>query len=123
MKKYKKMAVTEKFCVEIKCDICKKLLIVFSKILLTMIPLFAYKYVYNFRVNQETGLKLFTLIVISVWLVKIINSEEYFLKKTKLDLPLILFSLVLVLSLFISETKMVSLQEFMIFFSYILIFF
>ena len=24
MKKYKKMAVTEKFCVEIKCDICKK---------------------------------------------------------------------------------------------------
>lgn len=110
------------FCTN-EYNIYNNLLTIFLKLLLLSVPLFTYKYVYNFRVNQETGLKLFTLIAIAVWLVKIINSEEYFLKKTKLDLPLILFSLVLVLSLFISKTKTVSLQEFIIFLSYILIFF
>ena len=112
----------ENYCTE-EDNIFKRLLTIFLKLLLITVPLFAYKYIYDFRVNQETGLKLFTLIVIAVWLVKIINSEEYFLKKTKLDLPLILFSLVLVLSLFISKTKTASLQEFIIFLSYILIFF
>lgn len=110
------------FCTN-EYNIYNNLLTIFLKLLLIIVPLLVNKYVYNFRVNQETGLKLFTLIAIAVWLVKIINSEEYFLKKTKLDLPLILFSLVLVLSLFISKTKTVSLQEFLIFLSYILIFF
>jgi len=104
-------------------NIYKKLLTTFLKLLLIIVPLFAYKYVYDFRVNQETEIKLFTLIVIALWLAKIINTEIYSLKKTKLDLPIILFSLVLILSLFISETKTVSLQDFIIFFSYILIFF
>jgi len=104
-------------------SIYKQLLTIFLKLLLIIVPLLVNKYVYDFRVNQETGLKLFTLIVIAVWLAKIINTGEYSLKKTKLDLPLILFTLVLVLSLFISKTKTVSLQEFIIFFSYILIFF
>ena len=110
------------FCTS-EYNIYNNLLTIFLKLLLIIVPLLVNKYVYDFRVNQETGLKLFTLIVIAVWLVKIINSEEYFLKKTKLDLPLILFSLVLVLSLFISKTKTVSLQEFIILLSYILIFF
>jgi len=91
--------------------------------LLLSIPLFANKYIYNFRVNQDAILKLFTVILFAVWLAKIINTEKYFLQKTKLNLPLILFALVLILSLFISKTKTVSLQEFIIFLSYILIFF
>jgi len=112
----------EKYWIE-KDNIYQKLLTIFLKSLLIIVPLFANKYVYNFRVNQETGLKLFIIILIAVWLVKIINSEKYFLQKTKLDLPLILFSILLVLSLFMSKTKMVSLRDFIIFFSYILIFF
>mgnify|MGYP003681900109 CR=1 FL=1 len=99
------------------------MLTIFLKLLLIIIPLLVNKYVYNFRVNQDTILKLFTIILFSVWLVKIINTEKYSLKKTKFDLPLILFTLVLVLSFFISKTKTVSLQEFIIFFSYILLFF
>lgn len=101
----------------------QKTITIILKLLLVTIALFAYKYVYDFRVNQETGLKLFAVILIAIWLVKIINTEKYSLRKTKLDLPLILFSLVLVLSLFISKTKTVSLNDFIIFFSYILIFF
>jgi O-antigen ligase/Tfp pilus assembly protein PilF len=104
-------------------NICNNLLTIFLKLLLIIVPLLVNKYVYNFRVNQETGLKLFTLISISIWLMKIINTGKYSLKKTKLDLPIILFSLVLIFSLFISQTKMVSLQDFIIFLSYILIFF
>lgn len=74
----------------IKCDIYKKLLIVFSKILLTMIPLFAYKYVYNFRMNQETGLKLFIIVLITICLIKLVNTGEISLKRTKLNLPMFL---------------------------------
>ena len=104
-------------------NIYNNLLTIFLKLLLVIVPLFVNKYIYNFRVNQETGLKLFAVILVAIWLIKIINTGEYSLKKIKLDLPLILFSLVLVLSLFISKTKMVSLQDFIIFLSYILIFF
>jgi len=103
--------------------IYKKTINIILKLLLLFIPLFTNKYVYDFRVNQETGLKLFAVILFAVWLVKIINTEKYSLQKTKLDLPLILFTLILILSLFISETKAVSLQDFIIFLSYILIFF
>jgi O-antigen ligase/Tfp pilus assembly protein PilF len=103
--------------------IYKKSIAIVLKLLLLSIPLFANKYIYNFRVNQDAILKLFTVILFAIFLVKIINTGEYCLKKTKLELPLILFTLVLVLSLFISETKRVSLNDFIIFFSYILIFF
>jgi len=103
--------------------IYKKSITIVLKLLLVFTPLFANKYVYDFRVNQEVGLKLFTVILLAIWLVKIINTGEYSLQKTKLDLHLILFTLVLVLSLFISETNTVSLNDFIIFFSYILIFF
>lgn len=100
-----------------------RLLTIFLKLLLIIVPLLVNKYVYDFRVNQEAVLKLFTIILIAAWLVKIINTEKYSLQKTKLDLLLVLFTLALILSLFISETNVVSLQEFIIFLSYILIFF
>lgn len=101
----------------------KKIINTILKLLLLSTPLFVNKYVYDFRVNQDAILKLFTIILFTVWMVKIINTGEYSLKKTKLNLPLILFTSVLVLSLFISETKRISLNDFIIFFSYILIFF
>jgi len=103
--------------------IYQKIITVILKLLLLTTALFANKYVYDFRVNQEVILKLFAVILIAVWLVKTINSEKYSLQKSKLNLPIFLFVSILVLSLFISETKMVSLQDFMIFLSYILIFF
>jgi len=110
------------FCTN-EYNIYNNLLKIFLKLLLIIVTLFVNKYVYDFRVNQEAVLKLFTIIIFAIWVAKIINTEKYSLKKTKLDLPLILFALALFLSLFISETKTVSLQDFIIFFSYILIFF
>jgi len=104
-------------------NIYKKLLTTFLKLCLIIIPLFVNKYVYDFRVNQEALLKIFALILLAIWIMKIINTAKYSWQKTKLDLPIILFALVILLSLFISETKRVSLNDFIIFFSYILIFF
>ncbi len=104
-------------------DIYKNTITVILKLSLMFVTLFAYKYVYDFRVNQEAILKLFTVILFAVWLVKIINIEKYSVWKIKLVLPVILFVLVLILSVFMSETKTVSLDDFIIFFSYILIFF
>jgi len=104
-------------------NIYQKTITIILKLLLLIIALFANKYVYDFRVNQETGLKLFVVILFFAWLAKTINTEKYSVQKTKLDLPVILFVLVLILSVFMSETKTVSLNDFMIFFSYILIFF
>jgi len=101
----------------------KKILTTFLKLLLLSVPLFVNKYVYDFRVKQEALLKIFALILLAIWLIKMINTGKYSLQKTKLNLPIILFALVMILSLFISKTKTVSFQEFIIFFSYILIFF
>jgi len=112
----------EKYWAE-KDNIYQKLFTVFLKLLLIIITLFANKYIYNFRVNQEAILKLFTIILFAAYLAKMVNTGKYSLQKTKLDLPIILFTLLLILSLLISETKIVSLQDFIIFFSYILIFF
>jgi len=116
------MKIEEKIYIE-NNNIYKKLMTIILKLFLLIITLYVNKYVYNFRVNQEAFLKLFIIILFAAWLIKIINTEKYFLQKTKLNLPVILFTLVIVLSLFISKTKMVSLQEFIIFLSYILIFF
>jgi len=106
-----------------KYDIYQKILLFLLKILLIIVSLFAYKYVYNFRLNQEAGLKLLTLILITIFFVKIIHNKEIILRKNKLDLPMILFALVLLLSLFFSKSKMISFQELLLFLSYIIIFF
>ena len=103
--------------------IYKKSIAIVLKLLLLSVLLFVNKYLYNFRVNQDAILKLFTVILLAIFLMKILNTGEYSLKKTKLGLPLILFTSVLVLSLIISEAKAVSLQDFMMFLSYILLFF
>lgn len=94
------------------------------KLYLLSIPLLAYRYVYDFRINQEVILKLFTIILLTFWILKVINSEEYTFNWTRLCLPLLLFTLSLIFSLLISNLKfLVSFHDFALFFSYILIFF
>lgn len=112
----------EKYLIE-ENNIYNNLITIFLKLLLISVPLFVNKYVYDFIVNQKATLILFTVILFSIFLVKIINTKKYSLQRTKLDLPVILFALVIIFSVLISETRRVSLNDFIIFFSYILIFF
>jgi len=106
-----------------KYDIYQKILLFLLKILLIIVSLFAYKYVYNFRLNQEAGLKLLILVITTIWFLRIFYNEQIILRKSKLDLSMILFALVLLLSLFFSKSKIVSFQELILFLSYIIIFF
>jgi len=101
----------------------RKSILIFLKILLICITLCTYKYVYEFRINQHTILKLSIFLLIIIWMIKIINTSELSLKITKLNLSLALFALVLLISLFFSKSKMVSLQELMLFLSYVVLFF
>ena len=55
----------EKFCIG-DSTIYNKIITIILKLLLLSAPLFVNKYVYDFRVNQEAVLKLFTLILIAV---------------------------------------------------------
>jgi len=109
-------------CLSNKNDNHNKIVIFILRVLLTITPLFVYKYVYDFRVNQQTTLKLTTFILIAIWLIKIINISELSLKKTNLNLPLTLFCSVLLVSLFFSHSKIISFQELILFISYIILF-
>ena len=122
LNKYERCVKVKKYWIE-KDNIYQKLLTIFLKLLLIIVPLFVNKYVYDFIVNQKATLIIFTVILFSIFLVKIINTKKYSLQKTELDLPVILFALVIIFSVLISETRRVNLNGFIIFFSYILIFF
>jgi len=104
-------------------NILQKIIIVVLKLSLITIPIFVNKYVYNFRVNQEMSFKLFAIILFSLWLLKILHNEEFSFKKTNLNLPIFLFILLMSFSLLRSQSFMVSLNDYIIFLSYILIFF
>jgi O-antigen ligase/Tfp pilus assembly protein PilF len=109
-------------CCTVEDNIYKKLFTIFLKLLLISILLFVNKYVYDFRVNQEAVIKLFTIILLTIWITKIINNGKYYLRKTRLDQSVILFILVIAISILISDVKIISLREFIIFSSYFLIF-
>ena len=101
----------------------KKTLITNLKLLVLFISLFIYKYVYDFRVNQEMILKSFVIILIILWIMKILSSEEIAWKRNKLNLPIYLFIIILTLSLLISNAIRVSFGDYLIFISYIILYF
>jgi O-antigen ligase/cytochrome c-type biogenesis protein CcmH/NrfG len=101
----------------------RKLVFFFLKLLLIVTSLCAYKYIYNFRINQEASLRLFTFLLLTIWLIKMVNTGKIIFKRTGLDLPLILYVLVLLVSISFSKSKMVSFQEWLLFFSYIILFY
>jgi tetratricopeptide (TPR) repeat protein len=101
----------------------KRFLLFCLKLTLIITSLCAYKYVYNFRINQEASLKLFSLLLLAIWMMKSVNTGEISFKRTGLDLPLILFIILLLLSIIFSQSKVVSFQEWLLFFSYIILFY
>lgn len=92
--------------------------------LIIFISLFSYKYVYDFIVNQESCLKLFVLIALFLWVLKIINNDEkLYLLKTKLNSFIYIFIFLMGFSVITSKTKMLSFKDYLIFFSYFMLFF
>jgi len=104
-------------------NIYEKLILINLKLLILCTSLFAYKYVYSLRINQETSLKLFTILLVVIWIIKILNNNEYSFKKSRLNFPIFLFILLMSVSLLRSQSFMVSLNDYIIFLHYFFIYF
>jgi O-antigen ligase/Tfp pilus assembly protein PilF len=106
-----------------KNNIYKKIISMNLKLLIIGTSLFVYKYVYHFKINQEMSFKLFAIILFSLWILKILHNEEYYFKKTNLNLPIFIFILLMTISLLRSQSFMVSLNDYIIFLFYFFIYF
>ena len=102
---------------------CKKALLTSLKLFVLFIPLFIYKYIYEFRINQEMILKLFVIISIILWLIKFLSVEGVTWNKNKLNLPIYFFIIILSFSLMTSNAIEVSFGDYIIFISYIILYF
>jgi len=103
--------------------ICKKIILTFLKIFIISITLLSYKNIYEFRINQEMILKLFIIILIILWIIKLLSVEGITWNKNKLNLPIYLFIVMLSFSLLISNAILASFEDYIIFISYIILYF
>ena len=104
-------------------DIYRKTILINFKLLILLTPLLLYKKVEFFLANQEAWLKLFVIIGVSLYLLKIIIDKKFIFLKNELNLPILFFFLIMSVSIIISKYLMVSLREYVIFSSYFLIYF
>lgn len=101
----------------------KKALLINLKLLVLFISLFVYRYIYEFRINQEMILKLFAIILIILWIIKSLSVEGVTWNKNKLNLYIYFFIVILSFSLMISNAVGVSFGDHIIFISYIILYF
>lgn len=104
-------------------NIYKKIISINLKLLIIGTSLFVYKYVYDFRINQEIILKLFAILLFTVWILKIINNEGFSFEKNNLNLPIFIFILLMTISLFRSKNIIISLNDYLIFIIYFFLYF
>jgi len=104
-------------------SIYHNLILINLKLLILGTSLLVNKYVYYFRVNQEISLKLFAIILFSLWILKILHHEEYSFEKTALNLPIFIFILYMTISLLRSQFFRISLNDYILFLFYFFIYF
>lgn len=107
----------------LKEDYYKKIILICLKILILATVLLVNKYVYEFRVNQEMVLKLFIIIILTLLIIKYLETKEISWYVNKLNLPISLFILVMSISLLRVSTLGVVLRDYEIFISYFLLYF
>jgi len=112
----------------IKCNLKLKILnqksiLFILKTLIFLIPLSAYKYVYEFRINQLMILIFFTIITLTLWVMNDLLKEEFTWYSIKINLPISLFILVLTVSLLISNYFYPSLSDYFLFLAYFILYF
>ena len=93
------------------------------KILILFTSLYAYKNIYEFRINQELILNVFIWIALTLFIIKILISEIKHLYFTKMDLLIFIFILIMTISLIRSNAIIVSLQDYILFFLYFILYF
>jgi len=93
------------------------------KLAIILIPLGIYKGVDYFKANQYLWVKLFAVFFLFFYLLKSITKEEIKWKQHPLNLPIFLFFIICSLSLILSKIFFLSLKDYLIFFSYLILFF
>jgi len=104
-------------------NIYKKAIFINLKLLIIVSPLLIYKHVDRFIANQETWLKLFLIIGLTLWSLKCLKDKNIIWIKSKTNLFIFLFILIMSISLLISRHTIVSLRDYIIFLSYFFIYF
>ena len=107
----------------IKKPFYKKNILSCLKILILFIILFVNKQVYTFRVNQEMILKLFIIIILTLLIIKYLETKEISRYRNRLNLPISLFVLMMSISLLRVKVLSVGLGDYEIFISYFLLYF
>lgn len=103
--------------------IYKNITLINIKLIILSEALLIYKYVDYFRINQESWLKLFAIIGITLWALKYLIDKKIIWKKSEINLYIFLFFLIISISILISKHTIVSLRDYIIFISYFLIYF
>jgi len=93
------------------------------KLLIILLPFALYKYVDYYRANQEAWIKLFLILLIFLAIINLYKKQYMIWRKSDLDIPLFLFLSLMTLSVFSSNFKAVSFNDFITFFFYIFLFF
>jgi len=101
----------------------KNITLINIKLIILSEALLIYKYVDYFRINQESWLKLFAIIGITLWALKYLIDKKIIWKKSEINLYIFLFFLIISISILISKHTIVSLRDYIIFISYFLIYF
>ncbi len=96
--------------------------ILFSLIIVLPV-LFVYKYVYNFTTNQTMIVNLLTLAIFTYYIFLSIKEEKFGYSVNSLNSPILLFILIAVLSIFITNSFWISIKDFIILLSFYFIYF
>ena len=100
-----------------------KIMLTSLKLFLLFITLFIYKYVYEFRINQEMILKLFMIIILNLWIIKLLSVKEVTWYRNRINLPIYLYIITMTVSLVLDNKKSLGFEDYIIFISYIIVYF
>ena len=107
----------------LKNTLCNKMILFSLKGLIIFILLFVNKYVYEFMINQETILKIFIIIILTLCIIQFLKIKKIIWYRNRLNLSVFVFILVMSISLLRSETVIVSSKDYIIYLSYFIIYF
>ncbi|MHC2994417.1 MAG: tetratricopeptide repeat protein [Candidatus Atribacteria bacterium] len=95
-----------------------------SFLLIILLPtLFVYKYVYNFRINQAVVMNLLILAICTFYILNTINEGKFIYSTHSLNFPILLFIIIAIISVLITNSFWSSLRGFVNILSYFLIYF
>jgi len=93
------------------------------KLSILLTPLLAYKYVDRYLINQESWLKLLTILIGGIYLIGFLREENITYKRNKISLPLVLLIVIVIFSYIKNGFLMSSLQDGIIFLAYFILYF